>query len=163
MNVIGNNVVSLGLFQPDQAGNVGTLLRMSACVNVPVHLIHPCGFSFSEKAFRRSVMDYPQLAILYEYDSYQDFANSHCDNRIILLTTKASVSYIDFEFQNNDILLVGQESAGVPEYVHHSVNAKIKIPMIPTMRSMNIAIAASFIIGEALRQTGAFGKIQDII
>jgi tRNA (cytidine/uridine-2'-O-)-methyltransferase len=154
-------VVSLGLFQPDQAGNVGTLLRMSACVGVPVHLIHPCGFSFSEKAFRRSAMDYPQSAILYEYDSYQDFTNCNGDNRIILLTTKASISYIDFSFQNNDILLLGQESAGVPDYVHHSVNAKIKIPMIPTMRSMNIAIAAAFIISEALRQTGALKHIQD--
>lgn len=155
-------MVSLGLFQPDQAGNVGTLLRMSACVNVPVHLIHPCGFSFDEKAFRRSAMDYPQSAVLHEYDSYKDFINHNPSNRIILLTTKASVAYVNFEFESNDILLLGQESAGVPNYVHTSVAAKVKIPMMPTMRSMNIAIAAAFIIGEALRQTGVFDKIQEM-
>jgi tRNA (cytidine/uridine-2'-O-)-methyltransferase len=154
-------VVALGLFQPDQAGNVGTLLRMSACVNVPVHVIHPCGFSFSSKAFRRSAMDYPQSAILHEYDTYQEFTEFNNDKRIILLTTKASECYIDFEFQKNDILLLGQESAGVPDSIHNSVAGRVKIPMMPTMRSMNIAIAAAFIIGEALRQTDEFKIIQD--
>jgi tRNA (cytidine/uridine-2'-O-)-methyltransferase len=155
-------VVSLGLFQPDQAGNVGTLLRMSACINVPVYLIHPCGFSFSEKAFRRSAMDYPQSAHLYEYNNYDDFVYQHNDKRIILLTTKASISYLDFTFNHNDILLLGQESAGVPDYIHDSVAGRIKIPMIPTMRSMNIAIAGAMIMGEALRQTEAFKIIEDM-
>jgi tRNA (cytidine/uridine-2'-O-)-methyltransferase len=107
-------------------------------------------------------MDYPQSAILHEYDSYQDFINHNPSNRIILLTTKASVAYVNFEFENNDILLLGQESAGVPDYVHTSVAARVKIPMMPTMRSMNIAIAAAFIIGEALRQTGVFDTIQEM-
>jgi tRNA (cytidine/uridine-2'-O-)-methyltransferase len=155
-------VVSLALFQPDQAGNVGTLLRMSACVHIPIHLIHPCGFSFSEKAFRRSAMDYPDSAILHEYDSYQDFITSNNDKRVVLLTTKASICYIDYAFQHNDILLLGQESAGVPESIHASVAGRIKIPMMPTMRSMNIAIAGAMIIGEALRQTGSFERMQGI-
>jgi tRNA (cytidine/uridine-2'-O-)-methyltransferase len=149
-------MVDLALFQPDQAGNVGTLLRMSACVNVPVHIIHPCGFSFSSKAFRRSAMDYPQSAILYEHDNYQGFKEFNRDKKIILLTTKASDSYVDYTFASDDILLLGQESAGVPDFVHDCVDAKVKIPMMPTMRSMNIAIAAAFIIGEALRQTDGF-------
>lgn len=155
-------MVSLGLFQPDQAGNVGTLLRTSACINVPVHIIHPCGFSFSEKAFRRSAMDYPEFATLYEYDDYHHFCTKNNDKRIVLLTTKASVCYLDFSFQESDILLLGQESAGVPNYVHDLVAGKIKIPMIPMMRSMNIAIAGAIILSEALRQTQAFTKIQDM-
>ena len=149
-------MISLALFQPDQAGNVGTLLRTSACVNVPVHIIHPCGFSFSSKAFRRSAMDYPESACLYEHDNYHKFTEFNHDKRIVLLTTKASECYLDFKFQSNDILLLGQESAGVPDYIHENVFGRVKIPMMPTMRSMNIAIAAAFIIGEALRQTDGF-------
>lgn len=149
-------MVSLALFQPDQAGNVGTLLRMGACVNVPVHIIHPCGFSFSSKAFRRSAMDYPESAILHEHDNYQGFTQFNHGKNIILLTTKASDSYLDYKFQSDDILLLGQESAGVPDFVHDGVHAKVKVPMVQGMRSMNIAIAAAFIIGEALRQTGGF-------
>jgi tRNA (cytidine/uridine-2'-O-)-methyltransferase len=149
-------MVSLALFQPDQAGNVGTLLRMGACVNVDVHIIHPCGFSFSSKAFRRSAMDYPQSAILYEHDNYADFTKFNHNKNIILLTTKATDCYLNYHFNADDILLLGQESAGVPNFVHDTVHAKVKIPMMPTMRSMNIAIAGAFIISEALRQTNGF-------
>ncbi|MFT6072226.1 MAG: tRNA (cytidine/uridine-2'-O-)-methyltransferase [Alphaproteobacteria bacterium] len=152
-------MVSLALYQPDQAGNVGTLLRMGACLNMPVHIIHPCGFSFCEKAFRRSAMDYSDSAVIVEHDDYQNFIDNNPQSRIILLTTKASSSYIDFEFQTHDILLLGQESAGVPEYVHNHASARIKIPMAKEMRSMNIAIAGAFIMGEALRQTQGFAKL----
>jgi len=149
-------MVSLALYQPDQAGNVGTLLRMGACVNIAVHIIHPCGFSFSEKAFRRSAMDYSDSAIIHEYDDYSHFKSNNKQSRIILLTTKADHHYVDFKFEKNDILLLGQESAGVPKALHETMDARIKIPMSSNMRSMNIAIAGAFITSEALRQTDGF-------
>lgn len=153
-------MISLALYQPDQAGNVGTLLRMGACIGVPMHIIHPCGFSFSEKAFRRSAMDYPQSAIMHEYDDYSDFKTKNRYKRIILLTTKADKNYTEFQFQENDILLLGQESAGVPEAVHKSVDARIKIPMMSDMRSLNIALASALITGEAVRQTTNFQHVK---
>lgn len=152
-------MISLALYQPDQAGNVGTLLRMGACLGIDMHVIHPCGFAFSEKAFRRSAMDYPQSATMYEYDDYADFEYRNSENRIILLTTKAETYYTNFTFTQSDILLLGQESAGVPDEVHQSVDARIKIPMALNMRSLNIALAGAMITGEALRQTHAFERL----
>ena len=146
-------MVSLALFQPDQAGNVGTLLRLSACLQIKLHIIHPCGFAFSDKSLRRSAMDYISYADYQTYDDYREFEKQTKSQRKILLTTKATENYTKFSFHPTDILLLGQESAGVPPYVHDAVEEKVKIIMHPEVRSINMALSGAMILGEAIRQT----------
>ena len=151
-------MVSLALFQPDQAGNCGTLMRLSACMDSQIHIIHPCGFTFSKQALKRSAMDYFDHVSLYEHDDFEDFCNNTKEQRKILLTTKTDQKFTDFKFQKNDILILGQESSGAPDYVHQNVHGRVTIPMHPEMRSINIAISASMVLSEALRQTDNFPK-----
>ena len=143
---------SLALFQPDQAANVGTLLRTGACLGVPVHIIEPCGFPFSIKAVKRSAMDYAEHVELHRHDDWQGFLAA-VSGRLILLTTKASVPYTEIAYEPDDILLLGQESAGAPDFVHGRADARVRIAMAEGQRSLNIAIAAAMALGEALRQT----------
>jgi tRNA (cytidine/uridine-2'-O-)-methyltransferase len=145
-------MVHLVLYEPDQAGNVGTLLRLGACMNVKVHIIEPCGFPFSDKALKRSGMDYVDHVDIQTYIDWNDFREKNNTNRVILLTTKTTQSYTDFKFQKNDMLLLGSESAGVPEFVHEAVDEKVTIKMYGTMRSLNIAIAGAMVLGETVRQ-----------
>lgn len=154
----------LALFQPDIPQNTGTLLRLGACLDLALDIIEPCGFIFNEKAMRRAGMDYLHIADYRRHNSWQDFLayrTAHPDTygRIVLLTTHASQPYIDFKFQPNDIILMGRESAGVPEEVHHTADARLLIPMNPNARSINVAVSAVMVIGEAMRQTGLFPKI----
>ena len=151
----------LALFQPDMPQNTGTMLRLGACVGVEVDIIEPCGFVFSEHALRRYGMDYLELVKYRRHESWNEFVNfakSHPEEygRIILLTTKSTDPYFDFEFARNDVLLLGRESAGVPEIVHQSVDARITIPMAECARSINVAVSATMVLGEALRQTNMF-------
>jgi tRNA (cytidine/uridine-2'-O-)-methyltransferase len=151
----------LALFQPDIPQNTGTLLRLGACLDLPVDIIEPCGFIFNEKAMRRAGMDYLNMVNYRRHNSWQDFLayrEQHSDEygRIILLTTHASVPYTDFTFAPNDIILMGRESAGVPEAVHHLADARLLIPMNKNARSINVAVSAVMVIGEALRQTNQF-------
>ena len=148
----------LALFQPDIPQNTGTLLRLGACLNVPLDIIEPCGFVFSEKALKRAGMDYLDFADYRRHDSWADFLayrDAHSDEygRIVLLTTHASEPYTQFQFRPNDIILMGRESAGVPETVHNKADARLLIPMNPSARSLNMAIAAGMVVGEVLRQT----------
>ncbi|MGF1606556.1 MAG: tRNA (cytidine(34)-2'-O)-methyltransferase [Rhodothalassiaceae bacterium] len=148
-------MVALALFQPDQAANVGTILRLGACLDVPVHVIEPCGFAFSERALRRAGMDYLDHVRLTRHDDWRQFHQpSH--GRLILLTSRAATPYTKFRFQPDDRLLLGQESAGAPDYVHAAADARLLIPMAPGRRSLNIAVAAAMVLGEALRQTAGF-------
>lgn len=149
-------MVALALYQPDQAGNVGTLLRLGSCLGVDIHIIHPCGFAFSRQALRRSGMDYLDYVTFYEYDDYADFMQKTATSRKILLTTKAKHAFTDFMFLETDILLLGQESAGAPEYVHEQMDARLTIPMRGQGRSINMAVSASLVLSEALRQTNGF-------
>lgn len=147
----------LALFQPDIPQNTGTLLRLGACLDLPLDIIEPCGFIFNEKAMRRAGMDYLEQVSYRRHNSWQDFLNyrrEHPDEygRIVLMTTHASEPYVDFEFKPNDIILMGRESAGVPEEVHNMADARLLIPMNPNARSINMAIAAAMVVGEALRQ-----------
>lgn len=151
-------MVSLALFRPDQAGNCGTLMRLSACMDIDFHIIHPCGFTFSKQALKRSAMDYFDHVTLFEHDDFDDFCQNTSLKRKILLTTKTDQSFTDFTFEKDDILILGQESAGAPDYVHDAASSRVTIPMHPQMRSINIAISASMVLGEALRQTGQFPK-----
>ena len=151
----------LALFQPDIPQNTGTLLRLGACLNLALDIIEPCGFIFNEKAIRRAGMDYLEQVSYRRHNSWQEFLafrQMHADEygRIVLMTTHASYPYTDFHFEKNDIILMGRESAGVPEEVHHTADARLLIPMNPNARSINMAVSAAMVIGEALRQTNLF-------
>ncbi len=146
----------IALYQPDIPQNTGTVLRLCACLGVDAHLIGPAGFPISDRAFRRAGMDYLEAVALTRHDSWREFdawrrQESH---RLVLFTTAASMSYLDYRFEPDDILLFGRESAGVPQQVHASADARLLIPMRPGLRSLNVAIAAAMAAGEALRQLG---------
>ena len=150
--------VQLALYQPDIAQNTGTLLRLGACLGVRVHIIHPTGFVFSQRELKRGGLDYLDHVDLVEHDSYAHFTGWQQDSghRTVLLTTKTVTSAYGFTYTSNDVLLLGRESAGVPDAVAAEAGAKIRIPMQDGLRSINVAVAASMILGEALRQTGHF-------
>lgn len=150
--------VSLALYQPDIPQNTGTLIRLCACFNTPIHIIHPCGFPFSNKHLRRAGMDYIDLAEIIEHNSFSAFQDWRMaqNKRLVLLTTNASQSGYDTVFQDEDILMVGRESAGVPQEVAALADLSIRIPMAEHLRSINVAIAASLMLGEANRQTNGF-------
>lgn len=153
----------LALFQPDIPQNTGTLLRLGACLDVELDIIEPCGFVFSEHALKRYGMDYLQLVKYRRHKSWEHFLQYRAEHpdeygRIVLLTTHASQPYTDFRFQPNDIILMGRESAGVPEEVHQTADARLLIPMNANARSINVAVSAVMVIGECLRQTDSFPK-----
>lgn len=129
---------------------------MAACLDVAVHIIEPCGFPFGEKSFRRAGMDYIDQSKITRHQSWDDFLEAMGNKRIILLTTKSAKPYAEFEFQIDDILLMGRESAGVPDDVHGRADHRLVIPMTPDTRSLNIALSAAMVLGEALRQTNQF-------
>lgn len=151
----------IALFQPDIPQNTGTLLRLGACLDVALDIIEPCGFIFNERAMRRAGMDYIEMVEYKRHNSWEDFlkyreANPEIYGRIVLLTTKADMPYTDFEFKKNDVILMGRESAGVPEEVHRMADARLVIPMNEKARSINVAVSAVMVVGEALRQTKMF-------
>lgn len=154
----------LALYQPDIPQNTGTLLRLGACLDLAVDIIEPCGFLFNEKAMRRAGMDYLEFSNYRRHDSWEDFLAYRQENpqeygRLVLLTTKGKQSFLDFKFKSNDIILMGRESAGVPENVHKTVDAELLIPMNPQARSINMAVSAAMAVTEGLRQIGGFPKI----
>lgn len=153
--------VELALYQPDIAQNTGTLLRLGACLGVRLHIIHPTGFPFSRQQLKRGGLDYLDLAEFTEHDSYGHFADwrREAGKRLVLLTTKAADSAYAARYAGDDILMLGRESAGVPAEVAAAADLRIRIPMLEGRRSLNVAVAASLILGEALRQTGAFDAL----
>lgn len=146
----------IALYQPDIAGNVGTILRMSACFDVPCDIIEPCGFAFSERALKRAGMDYVAGASVKRHPDWGAFEANIGESRLVLMTTKGSTSLTRFRFQPDDIILMGSESAGVPTMVHERANARVHIPMHPEFRSLNVAVSAGIALAEALRQTRQF-------
>jgi tRNA (cytidine/uridine-2'-O-)-methyltransferase len=148
----------LALYQPDIAQNTGTLLRLGACLGVPVHVIEPAGFDLSDRALKRAGMDYLEHAALRRHLDWARFVDVVVSERrrIVLATTHAATPYTDFAFGAGDVILLGRESAGVPEAVHGRADARVLIPMRPRMRSINVALSGAMLIGEALRQTGRF-------
>jgi len=144
----------IALYEPDIPQNTAAIIRTCACLGADLEIIEPCGFLFSDKRFKRVVMDYMDEKMIKFYQSSDEFFKSKKDQRIILLTTKSSESYASFRFKNNDTLLFGRESAGVPNYVHNSIKYKLKIPMMSDKRSLNIASSVAIILSENLRQTG---------
>jgi tRNA (cytidine/uridine-2'-O-)-methyltransferase len=153
--------IELALYQPDIAQNTGTLLRLGACLDVRVHIIHPTGFTFSRAALKRSGMDYLDHVDIAEHVSFARF-DEWCqaeNKRLVLLTTKADHSAYDATFTEHDVLMVGRESAGVPDDVAERAAQKIRIPMRSGLRSINVALAATLILGEAKRQTKGFDHL----
>lgn len=147
---------AIALYQPDIPGNTGTILRLGACLGLPVHIIGPAGFDLSDRALRRAGMDYLAIAARIDHVSWADFDTWRraAGHRLILATTRASASYTDFAYQASDILLFGRESAGVPDHVHETADARVTIPMRPEARSINLAISVAMIAGELTRRFG---------
>jgi tRNA (cytidine/uridine-2'-O-)-methyltransferase len=150
----------LVLYEPDIPQNAGAMMRLAACLEVPLELIEPCGFLLSDRHLRRAGMDYLAHLKLTRHSSHAAFEGwrraALPGARLLLLTTKGELSYLDFAFRPDDLLMVGRESAGVPEDVCASAAARLRIPLAPGRRSLNVALAAAMVLGEALRQTGLF-------
>jgi tRNA (cytidine/uridine-2'-O-)-methyltransferase len=153
--------VELALYQPDIAQNTGTLLRLGACLGISVHVIHPAGFPFSRQTLKRGGLDYLDFADVVEHDSYAQFDEwrRRENRRLVLLTTKVSDSAYAAVFGADDVLLFGRESAGVPDAVAADADLRLRIPMRDGMRSINVALSAAMILGEAMRQTNAFAAL----
>lgn len=151
----------LALYQPDIPQNTGTMMRMCACLGVGVEIIEPAGFPVSDRAFRRAGLDYLDDVAINRHDSWRAFEQwrgglpETARPRLVLATTMGACPYTAFDFLPDDIIMVGRESAGVPEDVHNSADARIVIPLRPGMRSLNVAVTAAMLVGEALRQTGS--------
>ena len=150
----------LALYQPDIPQNTGAILRLAACFGLPVDVIEPCGFAFDDRRMRRAGMDYLDHVELHRHRSWDAYrtARSGKPGRLVLLTTKAPVPYAEVRFEAADTLLLGRESAGVPEDVHAAVDIRIRIPMRAGLRSLNVAMAAAIVAGEAMRQLGYPGS-----
>jgi tRNA (cytidine/uridine-2'-O-)-methyltransferase len=145
----------LALFEPDIPQNTGALIRLGACFGVPVDIIEPCGFLWSEPKLKRAGMDYLDQADVTRHASWEAFRQASAGARLVLLTTRGASPYLEFAFAPGDILLLGRESAGVPETVHAASDARLFIPMRPGLRSLNVAMAGAIVLAEARRQTGA--------
>jgi tRNA (cytidine/uridine-2'-O-)-methyltransferase len=155
----------LALYQPDIPQNTGTILRLSACLGVPIDLIGPAGFDFSDRSFRRAGLDYLDHVAISRHESFAAFEAGLARQalvrqapapRLVLLTTQADDTHVGFSFRDSDVLLLGRESAGVPEAVHERADARVRIPMRSGLRSLNVAVAAAIVLGEALRQTQGY-------
>ena len=145
----------LALYQPDQAGNVGTILRLAACLGVPVDIVEPCGFPFSDRALKRAGMDYAERAAVTRHAGWAAF-EAQAAGRLVLLTTGGDTPLPAARFEPDDTLLLGSESRGAPEEVHARAQLRVRIPQVEGTRSLNLAVAAGIVLGEALRQTGGW-------
>jgi tRNA (cytidine/uridine-2'-O-)-methyltransferase len=152
--------MNIALYQPDIAGNTGTIIRTCACLGLSVHIIEPAGFDISDRAFKRSGMDYIEQALVtrhIDFDAFNDWRKRH-NKRLILATTKTSTSYTNFEFLPQDVVVFGRESCGVPDGVHICADARITITMNEGTCSLNLAVSVGIIAGEAVRQLKTFEK-----
>lgn len=157
----------LALYQPDIPQNTGTMLRLCACLGVPADIVEPAGFPVSDRAFRRAGMDYLDQVEIVRHVSWTRFravfqaGEPFAGRRLVLATTRGAVAHTDFAFTDTDVILLGRESAGVPDDVHMSADARVFVPMRAGLRSLNVAVCAAMLLGEALRQTGAFRKLAE--
>ena len=143
----------IALFEPDIPQNTAAIIRTCACLGVELEIIEPCGFLLTDRRFKRVVMDYMDNKVIRYYQSFDRFYKDKENHRIVLMTTKASISYTKFKFEKSDTILFGRESAGVPEKVHKLIKNKLKIPMKKNKRSLNISSSVAIILAESLRQT----------
>ncbi len=158
---VGLETMRVALYQPDIPQNTGTILRLSACLNIAADIILPAGFDLSSRALKRAALDYFEAVDITRWSTFAEFRNDARERgaRVVLLTTKAAVPYTAVEFKPSDILLAGRESAGVPEDVHAAADLRVRVPMREDLRSLNIAVALAMVLGEAMRQTGGFSRL----
>ncbi len=149
-------MISIALYKPDIPQNTASILRLCACFELKLHIIEPCGFNLNDSRFKRVVMDYIDQSSIIRYTNLEELISKNKKSRVVLMSTKANKSLFKFKFKNNDIILLGRESKGVPEYVHKELKNKLKIPMSSNVRSLNVAVSASISAAEALRQTKVF-------
>ena len=142
----------IALYEPDIPQNTASIIRTCSCLGTYLEIIEPCGFLFSDKRFKRVVMDYMDEDKIQFYKNSEEFFDSKKNDRVILITTKSKKSYTDFNYSVNDTILFGRESAGVPEHIHKLVNERLKIPMIKNKRSLNISTSVAIVLAENLRQ-----------
>tara|TARA_Y100000996_G_scaffold350208_1_gene289178 strand:+ start:940 stop:1413 length:474 start_codon:yes stop_codon:yes gene_type:complete len=144
--------LKIALYEPDIPQNTAAIIRTCSCMGAYLEIIEPCGFLFNDKRFRRISMDYLDENMIRYYKSVDDFFEKKVEDRVILMTTKAKMNYTDFKFRQNDTILFGRESAGVPEELHKKLNIKLKIPMVKNKRSLNLATSVAITLAESLRQ-----------
>ncbi len=149
----------LALFEPDIPQNLGAFIRLSACLGVALDIIEPCGFPVDDKRIRRAAMDYYDQARIVRHSSWQAFRRDKAPGRLVLLTTKARESFHQAAFSADDILLLGRESAGVPDEVHRTADLRVRIPMQAGLRSINVALAGAMVLSEGLRQTNGYADL----
>ena len=145
----------IAVFEPDIPQNAAAIIRLGACLSLPIDVIEPCGFLFSDAGFRRAGLDYVERAEIVRHRSWEAFCGART-GRLVLLTTKASLAYTALAFMPSDTLLLGRESAGAPDFVHEAADERVRIPLKPGLRSLNVAQAAAMVLGEALRQIEGF-------
>lgn len=150
-------MVRLALYQPEIAQNAGTLMRLSACMGIPMDIIEPCGFIWDDKKLKRSGMDYLDIVNVTRHRSWETFCHNS-QNRLVLIDVQGEIDYTSFNFQENDVLMLGRESSGVPSEVFEQCRLRVHIPQTPQCRSLNVAVAGAMVLGEALRQLNAFPK-----
>jgi tRNA (cytidine/uridine-2'-O-)-methyltransferase len=150
----------IALYEPDIPQNTGTILRLCACLQLEAHIVEPAGFPVTDRAFRRAGMDYLDQVALIRHGSFNAFEDWRRSEHLslVLLTTAAERSYLDHAFRDDQVVLFGRESAGVPEAVHAAADARLRIPIAKGLRSLNVAMAVALVASEALRQTGGFGR-----
>jgi tRNA (cytidine/uridine-2'-O-)-methyltransferase len=146
----------LALFEPDIPQNLGAFIRLSACLGVPLDVIEPCGFPVDDKRIRRAAMDYYDLAHIQRHASWNAYRQARGPGRLLLLTTAGAARFPEVVFQSDDTLLLGRESAGVPDDVHEAADLRLRVPLQNSARSLNVALAAAIVLGEALRQTNGY-------
>ena len=149
-------MISIALFKPDIPQNTASILRLCACLGLKLHIIEPCGFNLNDPRFKRVIMDYINQSSIIRYVNFKELLNKNKKSRVILMSTKAKKSLFRFKFKNNDIILLGRESKGVPDCVHKELQNKLKIPISNKTRSLNVAVTAAIASAEALRQIKKF-------
>jgi len=145
-------MINIVLYKPDIPQNTAAIVRLSACLNLKIHIIEPCGFNLHDSRFKRVVMDYVRLSHIVKYPDYESFLKKNLKSRIILMTTKSKKIYYKFKFKKDDFLLFGRESIGVPDRIHKKIKDKLKVPLSGKARSLNVAMTVAIVASEALKQ-----------
>ena len=149
-------MINIALYKPDIPQNTAAIVRLSACLNLKIHIIEPCGFNLDDSRFKRVAMDYVKLSKIIRYPDFEVFLLRNIKSRIVLMTTKSKKFYQHFKFKKNDFLLFGRESAGVPSEIHKKIKDKLKVPLSENARSLNVAMTVAIVASEALKQNNFF-------
>ena len=149
-------MINIVLYKPDIPQNTAAIVRLSACLNLKVHIIEPCGFNLNDSRFKRVAMDYIKLSRIVRYSDFESFIKKNSKSRIVLMTTKSKKIYHKFKFRKNDSLLFGRESAGLPDEIHKKIKNRLKVPLSGKARSLNVAMTVAITASEALRQNNFF-------